>query len=155
MSVAMPVDSRQPPFEPLHPTQTASGRLRQDGLDSASRNFAMFMHLGPLLAFFVLGPFAIAVPLILWLTRKDNSAFEDDHGREAVNMSITGLIVFVAGVIISGIAWIPVLGWGIGGLGWLIGTAWYITALVNTIRGSIAANSGEFFRYPIIIRFIS
>ena len=78
-----------------------------------------------------------------------------DHGREAVNMCITGLVVFFSGMIISFIAWIPILGWAIGGFGWIAGLVWYITALVNTIRGSIAANNGEYFRYPIIIRFLS
>ena len=77
----------------------APGRLRHTELASGDRNYAVWTHLSPLLAFLVIGPFAGVLPLILWLARRDKSPFNDDHGREVVNMSITGAFLFVIGMI--------------------------------------------------------
>ena len=119
----------------------APGRLRQTELVSGDRNYAVWMHLSPLLAFLVVGPFAGVLPLILWLARRDQSPFADDHGREVVNVSITGAFLFVIGLIT-----------GIGMLVWVV---WLVMTLVNLIRGATAAGSGEYFRYPMVIRFLT
>jgi uncharacterized Tic20 family protein len=117
-----------------------TGRLRFDGLPSQDRNYAVWTHLSPLIAFFVIGPFALIAPLVLWLTRREHSSFLDDHGREVVNFSITGAIVTLLAVI-------PIIGW--------IGAPiWFIVAFINVVRGSIAAGEGECFRYPMTIRFL-
>jgi uncharacterized Tic20 family protein len=63
----------------------------------------MFAHLG-LLGHIVLPvQSSIAIPLVIWLTKKDKSAFIDDHGREAVNFQITLLIYAIALPIIAGV----------------------------------------------------
>ncbi len=118
----------------------AAGRLQHPHLTSNERHFAVWTHLSPLLAFMVIGPFAAAAPLILWMTRRETSSFVDDHGREVVNMSITGAFFFIIGLVT-----------GIGVLVWLI---WCVAALVNVVRGAIAAGDGEYFRYPMTIRFL-
>ena len=120
---------------------SASGRLQDRGLNASDRNVAMWMHLSVLLAFLVIGPFAGIAPLVLWLARRDTSPFDDDHGREVVNMSITGLILFGVVAVTAGI-------------GMVVLVPWAIVALVGIIRGAIAANNGEYFRYPMTIRFI-
>ena len=119
----------------------APGRLRQTELVSGDRNYAVWMHLSPLLAFLVVGPFAGVLPLILWLARRDKSPFTDDHGREVVNVSITGAFLFVIGLIT-----------GIGVLVWIV---WVVITLINLVRGATAAGNGEYFRYPMVIRFLS
>ena len=118
----------------------ATTRLRDTTLAGADRNFAMWIHLSPLLALIVVGPFAAVAPLVLWLVRKDTSPFADDHGREVLNMSITGAILFVIGAIT-----------GIGVIVWLI---WAIIALIGIVRGAVAATAGEYFRYPMTVRFL-
>ena len=100
----------------------------------------MWMHLSPLLTVVVLGPLAIVAPLVMWLIRKDTSPFSDDHGKEVVNMSITGAIVTM-------LAWVPVIGW-------FGAPIWMIVAIISVIRGSVAASNGEYFRYPLTIRFV-
>jgi uncharacterized Tic20 family protein len=138
MSIAMPhVAPQAGPDDP-----NRADRLRQDGLPSFDRNYALWTHLSPMLAFLVVGPLAIIAPLILWIARRDISAFIDDHGREAMNMSITGLIASFV------LVWIPVLGW-------LALLVWYVVIAIAIIRASIAASNGEFFRYPMTIRFLS
>ncbi len=119
----------------------ASGRLRDTGVSASDRNVAMWTHLSPLLAFVVTGPFAVAAPLIIWLLRRDSSPFVDDHGREVVNMAITGAVLLLIGAM-TGILF-PL---------WLV---WAIVALIGVIRGANAASNGEFFRYPMTIRFVS
>lgn len=133
MSIAMP--AAEPSF-----TNLPAARLRQEGLSSSDRNFAIWMHIAPLLAFFVVGPFAAVAPMILWFARRDQSSFADDHGRETLNMSITGVIFFVIGILT-----------GIGFLFWLV---WAVVAMINVVRGAIAANNGEYFRYPMTIRML-
>ncbi len=120
---------------------TATGRLQDQQLASADRNFAMWMHVSVLLALLVVGPLAGLAPLILWLIRRESSPFLDDHGREVVNMSITGVIVLGVGMVT--------------GIGMLVVPIWMVVALIGLIRGAVAASNGEYFRYPMTIRFLS
>lgn len=119
---------------------TATGRLQDQQLASADRNFAMWMHVSVLLALLVVGPLAGLAPLILWLIRRESSPFLDDHGREVVNMSITGVIVLGVGMVT--------------GIGMLVVPIWMVVALIGLIRGAVAASNGEYFRYPMTIRFL-
>ena len=81
------------------------------------------------------------MPLVLWLVRKDDSPYLDDHGRETVNAVISFILYHVAAVItLVGIVLLPVL---------------YVIGVVSVIRGAVAAGRGEYFRYPLTIRFIS
>ncbi len=141
MSVAMPADASRVRIQP------PPSRLRAGGLTDSERNFALAMHLTPLaglicgLAGLIFGLLIIS-PLILWLVRKDQSVFNDDHGREVLNMLLSGLI-FTMGLIL-----IPIIGW-------LALAIWYVITVVNMVRGARAASNGEYFRYPMIIRFLS
>ncbi|UCD75571.1 MAG: DUF4870 domain-containing protein [Phycisphaerales bacterium] len=96
------------------------------------------MHLTPF-AFAIFALF-VATPLVLWLIRRDKSAFVDDHGREVVNMLLTGLILCLLTLTFIAIPFV---------------IAWVIVMIVNMIRGAVAASNGEYFRYPMIIRFLS
>jgi len=111
-------------------------RLREAGLDETDRNFALAIHLTPL-ACVIFGPL-IFTPLVLWLIRKDKSAFVDDHGRELVNFGISYFIYMLL------LFWTVVIPMVLG-----------IVAIVNLIRGAMAASRGEYFRYPLTIRFLS
>jgi uncharacterized Tic20 family protein len=147
MSVAMPVDDRcsqSPPLgsvpggpDPTH-ASTPTGRLRQDGVSGSDRNMAVAIHLSPLVMMGVLGPLALAIPLVLWLIRKDDSPFVDDHGREVLNFGVSFLLLhLLLAITVIGLAFIPVL--------WIVG-------IVNVIRGAVSAGTSEYFRYPLTIR---
>ena len=102
------------------------------------RNYSVAIHLAPLAAF-VFAPLILA-SLVLWLIRKDQSSFVDDHGRETINALISFVIYhFLAIVTVIGIIALPVL---------------YIVGIVSLIRGAVAAGRGEFFRYPVTMRFL-
>ena len=121
-----------------------SPRLRNDNLNDTDRNFAIALHLSPFAsAIFFLFAFT---PLVLWLIRKDQSAFDDDHGREVLNMQLSALLFSII---------LAVAGFLTFGLGWLALAVWHIVIIISQIRGAIAASNGEYFRYPMIIRFLS
>ena len=66
------------------------------GVDSGRRTYAVFNHL-----VFLLVPIPVLPALVMWLIRKDDSPFLDDHGREAVNFQISlALIAAVAGLLV-------------------------------------------------------
>ncbi len=138
MSVATP--SAATPFDRIAAARPPQGRrLRQEGLTDAERHYAFAMHLSPL-AGLLFGPL-VAAPLVLWLLRKDQSIFDDDHGREATNAVLSFILYNIAAIVtLIGIVALPVL---------------YVLAIVNMIRGAVAASRGEYFRYPMTIRFIS
>ena len=107
-------------------------------ISDTDRHFGVGIHLSPLAAI-VAGPLILA-PLVLWLIRKDKSSFVDDHGRETINALISFVIYHVVAVItLIGIIALPVL---------------YIVGIVSLIRGAVAASRGEFFRYPVTMRFL-
>ncbi|MHC4218199.1 MAG: DUF4870 domain-containing protein [Planctomycetota bacterium] len=136
MSMAVPAAADQIPIPPASGT---AGRVRQRRLSDSDRNFSIAIHLSPL-AGFAFGPFMFA-PIVLWLIRRNESAFNDDHGREMTNALISFVLYNIAAIItVIGIIALPVL---------------YVIGIINLIRGAVAAGRGEFFRYPMTIRFIS
>jgi uncharacterized Tic20 family protein len=137
MNLAIPAAGAHP--APVGPVPLGTSRLRQRGLSDGDRNFSVAMHLSPL-AGFVFWP-AVFAPIVLWAIRKDESAFNDDHGREVTNALISFVLYhFAAFITVIGIVALPVL---------------YVIAVINVIRGAVAAGRGEYFRYPMTIRFIS
>ena len=117
----------------------SNGNLHDAAVGDSDRHTAVAIHLSPL-AFFWIGPFALAIPLVLWLVRKDHSRFAADHGKETLNFLLSFVVLHVLlAVTIIGLALWPVL--------------WVVSA-VNVVRGSMAASRGEYFRYPVTIRFL-
>ena len=134
MNVAMPIAHPNQVCSPL-PTQ----RLRDNGLTEQDRKYAMAIHLTALLGVFI--HLALLVPLVLWLVRKQESAYVDDHGREMMNVFLTGLVLVpVCAITIIGIP---------------VAIAWVIITFIGFIRGAVAASRGEYFRYPMTMRFLS
>jgi uncharacterized protein len=113
-----------------------NGRLREDGVPDADRTYTTVMHLSSL-AFLWVGPLGPAIPLIMWLMRKDKSHFTDDHGREIANFTISWVILSI------------VLVWTV-----VVPVALAIVAIISVIRGALAASRNEYFRYPMTIRFL-
>ena len=75
--------------------------------------------------------------------KKDESAFVDDQGKEALNFNITisiaGFIAFLLMFVVIGGLLLPIIG---------------IFWLVMTIIAAVKANGGERYRYPLTIRLI-
>ncbi len=96
------------------------------------------------LAVFIGIPFGnIIGPLVIWLIKRHDIASVNDHGKEALNfqisMSIYALVTIPLTIILIGIPLFIALA---------------ITDLILVIIASVKANNGEFFSYPLTIRFI-
>jgi hypothetical protein len=96
----------------------------------------MFSHL----SFFVFG---LIGPLIIMVTKGNDSAYVREQAVEALNFHITVLLAGVASAIL-----ILVL----IGIFTLLATA--VMAIVFTIMAAIATNRGERYRYPINLRLV-
>ena len=84
-------------------------------------------------------------PLIIWLLKKDEKPFVDDQGKEVLNFQLTVLIAYVAAMILSCVTL---------GLGALLFIPIFIVVIVFGIMGTMAANKGEAYRYPVSIRMV-
>lgn len=123
----------QPPFSTNAPIPMS---------DSDARMWAMFTHLSAIPgAFFLIG--SIVAPLIIWQIQKDKSTFIDYHGKEAVNFQITAALAFAVSFLLFFVI-----------IGVFLITIVSILWLVFTIIAAIKANNGEYYRYPLTIRFI-
>lgn len=108
-----------------------------DPVPSDSRGWAAAAHLGTFV-------FGFIAPLVIWLIKKDDDAFTEYHARESLNFQLSlmiyMLVSFLAILILIGIVMIAVVG---------------IFAFVVIIIAGVKAAGGEFYRYPLSIRFIS
>ena len=103
---------------------------------SEERTVAMLAHLITFMSSFI-------GPLVIYLVKKDESAFVGDQAKEVLNFHFSVLIYAVAGFlscfILIGFVLLPALG---------------VFVLVATILGAIRAYEGKPFRYPLCIRFL-
>jgi uncharacterized Tic20 family protein len=125
----------------------------------SERTHALWTHLAGLLSvatasFPVVG---LIVTIILWRSRATDSPFLDDHGREAVNFQISIAAYWVGGMVLATFVAIVTLGIAapliaVGGM--IAPIALTILTGVGCVRGAIAANKGEYYRYPMCFRFL-
>jgi uncharacterized Tic20 family protein len=94
--------------------------------------------------------------IIMWRIKADEAQFLDDHGREAVNFQIS-LLAYALGGTIGGVIF-SIVTLGIGSVVFALTPLAVLgliaLRLVGCIRGAMAAHRGEYYRYPMCIRFI-
>ena len=119
-----------------------AGRMVDPTVTDEQKTYAMLIHLSLLLC--AVAPFlSVLAPIIMWQVKKADSPFLDDHGREAVNFHLTVLLYGVCSfVLMFVVIGIPLLV-GVNAL-----------AIVGIILSSIAAKRGEYYRYPMCLRFL-
>lgn len=100
------------------------------------RSMALLIHLLSLVSGF-LGP------LIVWLLKRDSSAFVDHHGKEALNFQITMLIAWSTAIVLVfvliGLLLIPVL---------------FLFQIIVPIVAAVGAWNGKWYRYPLTLRLL-
>lgn len=104
---------------------------------SDEKNIATVTHLA--------GTIFLFIPaLIVWILKKDDSAYIADQAKEALNFQITiAIAMFVANILIwilVGLALIPII---------------WIANIILCILAAIASSKGETYRYPICLRLIN
>jgi len=121
------------------------GQRFDDAVNSMSTNvntWAMLIHLSQFCGF-ALPILGWIVPLILWLVKKDESAYIDTHGKIVLNWIISEFIyLIICALLVFVIIGIPLL----IGLG--------IVGVIFPILGALKANEGECWAYPMSISFL-
>jgi uncharacterized Tic20 family protein len=115
-------------------------------IDDSIKNFneddwGMFLHLSQL-AGYILPVLGFAVPILIWITKKEHSQKIDQHGRIVMNWMLSLMLYsFVAFLLIFVLIGFPLF--------MLLG----LISLVFTILGAIKAKDGVLWRYPGSIPF--
>jgi uncharacterized Tic20 family protein len=104
--------------------------------NSDEKSMGMLSHL---LAIF----FGLLAPLIIYLIKKDESKYVNEHAKESLNFQITLMIVYVVCFYLMFI-WI----------GTLLMIALHLFRLVLCIIATIRANEGKMYRYPFTLRLV-
>lgn len=106
------------------------------------RMWAMIAHLSAFIGFVIpLGN--VLGPLIIWLVKREGSAFIDSHGKEALNFGISVTIYSAIATLLI------ILSIGVLLLGALL-LFWVIYVFIAAVK----ANEGKAYRYPFTFRFI-
>lgn len=111
------------------------------GLDfNDVRSYSMFMHLAQLCAF-ILPLLGWVVPLVMWLTRKEDQ-YIDQQGKVVFNWIISAVIYgFVSLLLMVVLIGIPLM------------IALVVCNIVFAIMGALRAKDGIVKNYPLAIRF--
>lgn len=99
------------------------------------RLWATLTHVGGIFFNFI-------APLVAYLVLRDRGGFIREHTRVALNFHITMAIAYVVGTILTIIV-----------IGGLVVLAAAVLSVVFGIMAAVAANRGEFYRYPLSIEF--
>jgi len=101
------------------------------------KNIAVLTHLGGIF-------FGFIPALIVWLLKKDDSAFVGEQAREALNFQITVLIGYMAAWVLAfvlvGLVLLPLI---------------YVGNLVLSIVAAVNVSKGKEYQYPLALRLIN
>lgn len=104
-------------------------------IDQESKNMALLIWIGTIIFGFIPG-------LIFYLVKKDDP-YIVSQAKEALNWSITAMIGYVAGLILSMIL-----------IGVLVLFALGICHLVFCVMGAVACSKGKDFKVPYALRLV-
>ena len=121
------------------PTDLSASPIAPPSVNPSSddKNIATVTHLGGTVFSFVPG-------LLVWILKKDDSAYLADQAKEALNFQITILIASFAAAILM---WL-LIGFILLPIVWLLNVVFCIIAAISTSKG-------ETYRYPLCLRLIN
>jgi uncharacterized protein len=132
----------QPPLPPGGGPPAGGGQPGQPPLSAdQERLWGMLAHLLSFVAAYI--ALGFVAPLVVLLVFGPRSAYVRAQAVESLNFNLSWLLYAIVGVILLIVA-----------VGLLILIALGIAYVVLIVIASIRANNGEFFRYPLTIRFI-
>lgn len=124
---------------PANVTTSAAAPTSQ--ISNDARNWATLSHLSAYVAF--LGIPSLVGPLVIWLLKRDDP-YVDYHAKEALNFNISfliyGIVATFSIIFLVGLLLLPV-----------VLVSWFVLVIVAAVK----ASSGEYYRYPMTLRFIS
>lgn len=101
--------------------------------ESEEKTLAILSHVLTLVA-------PLLAPLIIYLVKKNESAFVEAHAKESLNFQITVILVCI--ILVITIVGMLLL--------WIVG----ILSLALVIVATIKASEGKLYKYPVNFRFI-
>jgi uncharacterized Tic20 family protein len=81
--------------------------------------------------------------VVVWSLKKNDYSFVDDQGKESLNFQIT---ITIASIVAAFTVLLLI--------GFLLLPAVLLFGFVMTIIGAVKASNGEWYRYPLTIRFV-
>ena len=146
MSQQVPPPPPEPPVPPVGPPPggpPAGGRPAGPPMSpDQERLWGMLAHLLSFVAAYL--ALGFVAPLVVLLVFGPRSAYVRAHAVESLNFNLSWLLYAIVGGILL-----------IIGIGVLILIVLGIAYVVLVIIASVQANNGQFFRYPLTIRFIT
>lgn len=134
----------RPPGGPGMDGATLTGTLPWE------RNYALAVHLSMIASICML---PVIPALVLWLIKKNESAFINQQAKEAINAQISWLIYIICCMALAVVFIIGTMGFAFCLFLPLI-LALQIVPIVHAVQGAIAANRGEAYAYPMILRLL-
>jgi uncharacterized Tic20 family protein len=127
MSATPPPPPQQPPY----------GGAAQQLSPADEKLWATLIHIGGIL-------FGWIPALVGYLVLKDRGPFIRAHTATALNFQITIFIAYIVGWILSIVV-----------IGLFIVLAAWVVSIVFAIIAAVKANQGEYYTYPVAIKFVS
>lgn len=122
-----------------------TGSSSTNGLNelvSDSKSYSMLMHYAQLLMF-IIPLLGALVPLLMWLSRKDQDSYIDQQGKVVINWVISAFIyALVSWILVFILIGIPLL------------FALFVATVVFSIQGGLRAKEGVVRNYPLAIQFL-
>jgi hypothetical protein len=121
---------------PTEVTTTAEATSTSD-----ERSLAALSHLSAFVVFLGIPP--VVGPLIAWLLKRDDP-YIGYHAKEALNFNISfmiyGFAAAISIILLIGLILLPI-----------VLVTWFVLAIVAAVK----ASGGEYYEYPLTIRFVS
>ena len=119
-----------------------------DPAEKNARTWAMLSHLGGLAGCFLPWLAHLAVPLLVWLLKRNDHPLIEEQGKESLNFQLSMTLYSVVGCMllaatIVGIFAIPFFLWSL-----------YLLNILGVVVAAIQTSGGKHFRYSLIIRFV-
>lgn len=108
------------------------------------RNWVVFCNLGGLITVSFL---SLIIPLVIWLLKKNQSAFIEEQGKEIVNYQVSLSIYFLICAVVA----MTVIGMVIAVPAMFV---LFVLNVIFVIKGAISASNGEKYLYPMNLRLI-
>ena len=123
--------------QPPPPTTTSSSTATN------VQTWCVLAHATALVGFFVPLAGHIVGPLIIWLSKREDSPEINAHGKESLNFQISMLIYNAVSAILCLVL-----------IGFVFLGVLHILNIIFVIIASIRASEGKLWRYPLTIRLI-
>ena len=111
-------------------------------LTSDEKNMAALCHLITL-ANSITGLLGTIACLVLWMIKKEDSAFVDHHGKQALNFQLTLILAYGISIVLACLY-----------IGFFFLFMLYFLNIGLTIYATVKASEGERYMYPLTIQFL-